>query len=158
MKFSLDSTFEILQTTPKVLKALFGNVSENWINNNEGGNTWSPYQIVTHLIVCEKSLWMTRLKIILNNNKEAVFKMIDGRPLIANKSKTSITKLIVEFEDLRNENFNMLRSYNINNDMLSLSAMHPHLGKINLKQLISAWAVHDLNHLVFSVPPHGLHQ
>ena len=63
MKFNLPKTIEILERTPSVLDALLRNVSAEWVTCNEGGDTWSAYDIVGHLIYGEKTDWMPRTKI-----------------------------------------------------------------------------------------------
>lgn len=50
MQFILDMTIEILQQTPVTLRSLLQGLSETWILQNEGEGTWSPHDIVGHLI------------------------------------------------------------------------------------------------------------
>lgn len=63
--FQIDNAIEILQQTPDTLYNLLHGLSEGWILANEGANTWSPYDIIGHLIHGEKTDWMVRLQIIL---------------------------------------------------------------------------------------------
>ena len=53
MKFDLQKAIPVIERTPAVLHALLQGVSEEWIYGNEGENTWSPFDVVGHLIVCE---------------------------------------------------------------------------------------------------------
>jgi hypothetical protein len=48
MEFHLEQGKEILGRTPSTLDALLRHVSDPWIVNNEGPETWSPYDVVGH--------------------------------------------------------------------------------------------------------------
>ena len=73
MKYQIKKAIEILNQTPDTLKNLLGNLSVEWILNNEGINTWSPFDIVGHLIHGEETDWVVRTKIILNNERDKKF-------------------------------------------------------------------------------------
>jgi hypothetical protein len=147
MKFNIENALEILQNTPDVLKVLLNNVSVDWIENNEGGNTWSSYQVVAHLIHGEKTHWISRVRTILAGDENAVFKLFDSSFQFFNSKGKSISKLLDEFTELRNKNIEELKASKINNDLLLLKATHPEFGKVALKQLLAAWVAHDLNHI-----------
>ena len=63
MEFELEKSIEILKNTPQVIESILSGLSIDWIKNNEGINTWSPYDIVGHLIFGEKTDWMVRIKL-----------------------------------------------------------------------------------------------
>ncbi len=46
---------EILERTPDVLNRMLQNISAEWTSNNEGGQTWSVYDIIGHLIHGERT-------------------------------------------------------------------------------------------------------
>ncbi|MFY7671824.1 DinB family protein [Tenacibaculum sp. MEBiC06402] len=146
MSFNITKTIEILERTPKTLKSLLLGVSKEWIYNNEGENTWSPYEIVGHLIHGEKTDWIPRAKIILSNSENKTFEPFDR--FAQNKvEKKPIDELIKEFENLRKNNIKTLKSFQIDTNKLMQKGIHPELGDVNLKQLLSAWVVHDLGHI-----------
>ncbi|MEM6686080.1 MAG: DinB family protein [Bacteroidota bacterium] len=147
MKFSIEKSVEILQQTPETLKTMLSNVSQDWLYNNEGENTWSPYDIVGHLIHGEKTDWMVRAKIILSEEKDKTFVPFD-RFAQANDSKgKTIHDLLNEFKTLRTQNLNELATLQISENDLSKKGMHPALGEVNLQQLLATWTVHDLGHI-----------
>ena len=73
MKFSLDKSYEILERTPSVLRALLANLGDDWIMNNEGPETFSPYDVVGHLIHAEKTDWRDRATMILEHGTVKIF-------------------------------------------------------------------------------------
>jgi hypothetical protein len=50
MNFNLEKSMEILDRTPRVLHSLLDQLSVEWTTNSEGGETWSAYNIIGHLI------------------------------------------------------------------------------------------------------------
>lgn len=147
MKFELSKAKEILEQTPTTLRSLLSNLSEEWLKNNEGENTWSPYDVIGHMVHGEKTDWITRTKIILGDSENKKFEPFD-RSAHLNKSKeVDITALLGEFETLRSNNLQELESLHISEDDLTKKGIHPAFGEVTLAQLISTWAVHDLNHI-----------
>ena len=147
MKFSIEKALEILQNTPNILDVLLAEISYVWIENNEGENSWSPHNVVAHLVYGEKTHWISRVRTILAGNENQIFKLFNGSTQFSDSKGKSISVLIAEFKLLRNKNVNELKSYNISEQQLLLRATHPEFGKVPLKQLLSAWVVHDLNHI-----------
>ena len=68
MTFELHKTLEILERTPAVLESLLADLSDEWIMPNEGESTFSPFDVVGHLLHGEKTDWMARLQIILRDS------------------------------------------------------------------------------------------
>lgn len=147
MPFTLLQSLEILTQTPSTLHSLLSNLSKEWVYQNEGEQTWSPYDIVGHLIYGEKTDWMVRAQIILNNNQEITFKPFDRFAQFTESKNKSLTELLEEFKTLRAENIQQLKALSINNAHLNLKGVHPEFGEVTLEQLISTWVVHDLGHL-----------
>ncbi len=147
MNFELSKSLEILAKTPLVLDALLNGLSKEWIENNEGENTWSPFDIVGHLIFGEKTDWMVRIKTILSESENRLFEPFDRFAQLTENQEKTISELIHEFKELRKRNLNELNTLNITSNDLNRTGIHPEFGEVNLKQLISTWAVHDLGHL-----------
>ncbi len=147
MNFELSKSLEILAKTPLVLDALLNGLSKEWIENNEGENTWSPFDIVGHLIFGEKTDWMVRIKTILSESENKLFEPFDRYAQLTENQEKTISGLIHKFRDLRRRNLNELNALNITLNDLNRTGIHPEFGEVNLKQLISTWAVHDLGHL-----------
>ena len=147
MQFELKKGISILERTPKVLQALLGGLSDEWTSNNEGDNTWSPFDIVGHLIHGEKTDWTVRAEIIIGSEPNKKFKPFDRFAQFENSKGKSLKDLLNEFEALRVENLKKLKSLDISDKTYQLEGMHPELGVVNLKQLLSTWVVHDLGHI-----------
>lgn len=147
MKFNLPKTIEILERTPSVLDALLRNVSAEWVTCNEGGDTWSAYDIVGHLIYGEKTDWMPRTKIILSDCADKQFQPFDRFAQFTESKGKSMAQLLDEFKSLRIKNIGALRTKRLTDADLAKKGIHPALGDVTLSQLLATWAVHDLNHL-----------
>lgn len=147
MTFTLSKSLEILERTPSVLSNLLSGLSEEWINGNEGQNTWSAKQAVAHLIVCEETNWLPRVKIILFDNTNKTLEPISMTSHFDVAVHHTLDSLLHDFETLRKNGIEALKSYHLNDLDFIKSAFHPEIQEVNLKQLISTWAIHDLTHI-----------
>ncbi len=147
MQFNLDQSIEILGQTPLVLENLLIGLSEEWIQNNEGAETWSPYNIVGHLVHGEKTDWIPRAVIILSPNADKSFDLFDRFAQFRESEGKTLKQLLDEFKILRKQNIQHLRSMEITEADLEKVGKHPAFGAVTLKQLIATWMVHDLNHI-----------
>ncbi|WP_149277231.1 DinB family protein [Pareuzebyella sediminis] len=147
MTFSLKKSTAILRRTPKVLEALLKGHLREWTHHNEGQDTWSPYDIVGHLIEGEKTDWLVRAQIIMNDTKDNVFQPFDRFAQMNDKSQGSLDTLLKEFDSLRNHNLEALAALQLQASDFDKKGVHPELGEVTLRQLIATWAVHDLNHI-----------
>ena len=147
MKFDLSKTIEILDRTPTVLKSLLSNLNNDWVIQNEGPETFSPYDVVGHLIHGERTDWVVRAKIILTAGLEKPFTAYDRFAQFKESKGKTIQQLLDEFELVRKENIGWLQSIQLTEDDLDRKGMHPVLGEVSLRNLLSTWVVHDLTHL-----------
>jgi hypothetical protein len=147
MKHNLQDTTALLTHTPAALDALLRDLPETWTHRNEGENTWSAFDIVGHLIYCERTDWMPRVKTILQFGEAKTFEPFD-RAGFANESlHKSLGQQLDEFASLRSENLDQLRALNLQPKDLERRGQHPALGAVTLSQLLATWAAHDLTHL-----------
>lgn len=147
MNFTLTKSLEILERTPDVLNSLLQNLSYDWTSNNEGGETWSAYDIVGHLIHGEKTDWIPRAEIILSGKPDKSFERFDRFAQFKESKGKSLTVLLDEFKRLRKKNLAYLRSKKLTDKNLEEKGVHPDFGEVTLSQLLSTWVVHDLNHI-----------
>ncbi len=147
MKFNLDKSIEILQRTPFVIESLLSGLSAEWWRENEGENTWSPYEVLGHLIHGEKTDWVPRAKIILSNAESKTFVPFDRFAQNNWDQERPIEDLLKEFKALRMENLETLKSLQIDASKLVEKGTHPELGAVVLRELLSTWVVHDLGHI-----------
>jgi uncharacterized damage-inducible protein DinB len=147
MKYTSQKSIEILERTPAVLKALLANLSEEWIMNNEGPDTFSPYDVIGHLIHGEKTDWVTRAKIILEHGTSKPFTPWDRFAQYEESKGKTLQQLLDKFEAARNENMLWFKSLNLSETDLDKKGMHPVLGEVTLQNLLATWVVHDLTHI-----------
>jgi len=148
MNFNLKKSIEILERTPSVLETLLGGLSPEWTTQNEGENTWSPYDVIGHLIHGENTDWIPRTKIILEQGEDMAFVPYDRFAQFENSKGKSLQQLLSEFKKLRGFNIKALKKMNIRDEELELTGIHPEFREVTLGQLLSAWVVHDLGHIV----------
>ena len=147
MKYSLERSYEILERTPAVLQSLLAGLSDDWIMPNEGPETFSPYDVVGHLIHGEKTDWVPRAKMILEFGNTKTFERYDRFAQYEESNGKSLQQLLEEFEVIRRENMNWIKSLNLTEDDLGRRGMHPVLGEVTLRNLLATWVAHDLTHL-----------
>lgn len=148
MEFNLQLSIQILERTPQVLSVLLENLSEGWIHNNEGQDTWSPYDIIGHLIHGEQTDWIPRAKIILAQDpSNLTFTPFDRFAQFEESKGKTIDDLLATFANLRKQNIEELEALNISQSQFKLKGMHPELGEVTLAQLLATWVTHDLGHI-----------
>lgn len=147
MKFNLVRSIEILERTPAVLRTLLQNLHQDWTINNEGPETFSPYDVIGHLIHGEKTDWRVRTMMILEYGESKTFVPYDRFAQMEESKDKSIQQLLSEFGNLRADNLNWLKSLNLTGADFDKKGIHPSLGQVTLKQLLSTWVVHDLTHI-----------
>ena len=147
MKLNLCQSLEVLERTPAVLKQLLDGLSEDWLLQNEGPETFSPFDVVGHLLHGEKTDWMVRIRRILAHGTDKPFDPYDRFAQYEESKGKTITQLLEELEVLRKKNLVELRSLGITEADLEKKGMHPSLGEVSLRNLLSTWVVHDLTHI-----------
>lgn len=147
MKFDLNENIKILSRTPVILENILKGLDNKLICSNEGKGTWSPKDITAHLIQGEREDWIERAEIILSGGGDKRFKpFIRTAHNDISKNKT-IDQLLSEFKSLRKRNITILKSKNISRSDLSKTGIHPEFGIVTLRQLITTWVIHDLDHI-----------
>jgi hypothetical protein len=147
MRFDLQETIVLLSRTPSSLNALLRDLPPSWTVGSEGPKTWSPFDIVGHLIHGERTDWMPRVRMILEQGESRAFDPFDRLAQERESLGKSLPLLLDEFAQLRSENLDALRSMNLRPEDFSRRGRHPGLGVVTLSQLLATWAVHDLTHL-----------
>ncbi len=146
-EFNLDETIVVLTRTPATLDTLLRGLPETWVRSNEGKDTWSAFDIVGHLIVGERTDWITRARVILENGEARPFDPFDRFAQSRESQDKSLEQLLDDFARLRRENLAALKTLNLQPEDLGRRGRHPALGVVTLRQLLATWAVHDLTHV-----------
>ncbi|UCG50868.1 MAG: DinB family protein [Candidatus Latescibacterota bacterium] len=147
MEFELRSARDILARTPVVLTSLLQDLPDKWARQNEGPGTWSPFDIVGHLIHGELTDWIPRTRIILEHGAGKTFEPFDRFAQFEASKGKSLNQLLEEFTTLRKSSLIALDELDLATEHLELEGRHPDLGVVTLRQTLSTWVVHDLGHI-----------
>ena len=147
-RFVLGEAVAILSRTPRTLDALLRGLPDGWIAANEGGDTWSPFDVVGHLIHGERTDWMPRARIILQHGETQPFETSDRLAQFEESRGQTLGSLLDEFARLREANLRDLASLQLTDGDLDRRGRHPQLGVVTLGQLLATWVAHDLDHVV----------
>ena len=142
----LDDAIAILERTPAALAALLAGLRETWVRATEGDGTWSPYDVIGHLIHGERTDWIPRARHILAGETRA-FETFDRMAQFTESQGKSLDELLTTFADLRRENVAALIGMNLTETDFGRRGLHPELGEVTLGQLLATWVVHDLDHV-----------
>jgi hypothetical protein len=145
--FQLNAALEVLERTPATFQALLGGMSEVWTAPNEGPETFSAFDNLGHLIHGERTDWIPRAIIILEQGPNRRFEPYDRFAQYRESQGKTVTDLLDEFARLRSGNLATLRGWQISDRELALEGEHPSLGPVTLRQLLAAWVAHDLGHI-----------
>jgi hypothetical protein len=146
--FVMEEAVAILTRTPATLDALLRGLPDGWIAAHEGGETWSPFDVIGHLIHGERSDWMPRAKIILDHGQSRAFDKFDRFAQFEASKGRTLAGLLDEFARLRQESLRELTALNLTEADLDRRGRHPELGVVTLRQLLATWTAHDLDHVV----------
>ena len=146
--FVMEEAFAILTRTPATLDALLRGLPDGWIAAHEGGETWSPFDVIGHLIHGERTDWVPRARIILEHGEAQAFDKFDRFAQFAMSEGRTLASLLDEFAALRQESLGELAALQLTNADLERRGRHPELGVVTLGQLLATWVAHDLDHVV----------
>ncbi len=145
-RFALSEATTLLARTPEVLNAWLRGLPEGWLLAHEGGETWSPIDVLGHLIHGERTDWIPRVHRILEHGDSLAFEPFDRFAQFRDFIGRSVDELLDEFARARDANLRDLASLPID-AALDRPGLHPSLGVVRLRQLLAAWVAHDLDHV-----------
>ncbi len=146
-QFRLDEAVELLRNTPAALHAMLYGLSDTWADCDEGTDTWSPRDVIGHLIHGEEDDWIPRARIILERGQTRTFDPFDRFAFKQRIAHKTLGELVDDFAGLRQRNLEILAEINLAPEQLSLQGTHPEFGPVTLSQLIATWVAHDLSHI-----------
>ena len=147
MEFQLDHAKDILRRTPATLASLLQGLPDDWLFSNEGPDTFSPFDVVGHLIHGDETDWIPRAKIILEHGEDRPFEPFDRFAMFEKSKGKSLSELLDTFARVRGESLRQLEQMNLTPALLSRRGKHPELGIVTLSELLATWVVHDLGHV-----------
>lgn len=147
MKFELHDALALLEKTPGVLRSMLAGLDRSWTHSNYGKDTFSPFDVVGHLIAGERKDWLNRVKILLEHGESRPFDPVDRYAQFEDSRGKSLDHLLNEFERLRKSNMEALVKMGLTENDYTRRGVHPALGSVTLSNLLSTWVAHDLNHI-----------
>ena len=147
-RFSMPEAVAMLQRTPAVLDSMLSGLPDGWIRAHEGEQTWSPFDVVGHLIHGERTDWIPRAKIILEHGEARPFDTFDRFAQFTASEGRTLASLLDEFAALRKKSLDELAILGLTDIDLDRRGRHPELGVVTLRQLLATWVAHDLDHVV----------
>ncbi len=147
MEKSIRKSLEIITTTPAVISAMLHNLGDEWVNSNEGENTWTTKEVVAHLVVIEETDWLPRIRIILTEGVQKPFAPVDMQAHFEPARNNSMQELLNQFAVLRTRSIEELNGFNLQESDLLKTGLHPVIGEVTLQQLLATWVTHDLSHI-----------
>jgi hypothetical protein len=146
-RFTFDEATAILSRTPAALDAYLRGLPDVWITAHEGDGTWSPFDVVGHLIHGERTDWMGRARMILEHGESRTFEPFDRFAQFRDSEGRTLEGLLDEFATLRAQNLRDLAALELTDAHLDRRGRHPEFGVVTLRQLLSTWVAHDLDHV-----------
>ncbi|MEM8599650.1 MAG: DinB family protein [Bacteroidota bacterium] len=147
MVFDLDEALTLLACTPAVLDGLLRGLPDSWIAANEGPETFSPFDVVGHLIHGEETDWVPRARLIREHGASVAFEPYDRFAQAERFADATLPALLSRFAELRAANIATVEGWRLTDEDLAMEGRHPDLGIVTLRQLLATWTVHDLSHL-----------
>ena len=147
MKHILEETVNLLTRTPEVLNALLRGLPESWTQSNEGEGTWSPFEVVAHLIHAEHDNWIPRARTIVDHGESWPFAPFGREGDFEQSRRRTLAELLDEFAQARAESLRQLAAMELLPPDLEKKGNHPALGSVTQSELLATWAAHDLTHL-----------
>lgn len=147
MMYTLQHAIEVLSRTPQVLEAMLDGLSHEWLNGNEGPGTWSPREVMGHLIINEETNFLPRTKLILREGEPKTLSPINMTAHLERFGEVPVDQLLKMFRQLRTQNIRALEELAPSAGDLTRIAIHPKVGRVSLVNVLSTWVAHDLIHI-----------
>ena len=146
--FAVEDAAAILARTPTVVDAQLRGLPDEWTTAHEGENTWSPFDVVAHLIHADRTNWLARVRTILEHDDTRPFDDFQRFAHLETSKERTLASLLDEFAEVRAQSLEALTGFNLTEADLERRGGHPALGVVTLRQLLATWVVHDLDHMM----------
>ncbi len=147
MQPTLADSLALLSRAPATFNAQLRDLPAAFAHANEGADSWTPIDIVGHLISGERTDWLPRARIILQYGESRTFDPFNMQGHLREIEGKSLNQLLDEFAQFRASNVFELRAWKLQPADLGKRGVHPSQGVVTLSQLLATWAAHDLTHL-----------
>lgn len=147
MDFRFHDALPALRRTPHALRALLRDVPEPWSRGTEGAGTWSPFDVVGHLIHADRTNWIPRVEHMLRHGDAIPFPVFDREGMFDASRGRSLPDLLDTFENVRAGALARVAELGLTDADLARPGLHPDLGRVTLGQHLATWVAHDFDHL-----------
>jgi hypothetical protein len=147
MEFRFDDALPVLQRTPATLRALLHDLPSGWTDATEGPRTWSPFDVVGHLIHGERTDWLPRVEHMLAHGDAVTFPVFDREAMFDSSKGLTLGELLDTFDRLRTGNLAHLNRLALTDADLARRGRHPEFGVVTMGQHLATWVAHDLGHI-----------
>src|SRR5690606_4498504 len=122
-----------------------GGLPDPWVRCDEGPATWSPFDVIGHLIHGERTNWIPRARWIVEHGESKPFPGFDRFAMLEANRGRSLRGLLDEFVAARESSIDALRQLIASGvDPRTVRGSHPALGTVTLAELLATWVAHDL--------------
>ncbi len=142
MNFDLQIALPVLSRTPQVLDVLLRDLPYAWVSRTEDPDTWSPYDVVGHLIHGERTDWMPRTEHLLTHGEAVPFPPFDRFAQFEASKGRSLPELLDTFRELRADSLRRLAACGLTAADLNRTGLHPEFGRVTLGQHLATWVAH----------------
>lgn len=143
----MEETTALLWRTSAVLRELLVGLPESWLGEPDTPGGWTPRDVVGHLISAELENWIPRVQMILTEGTTRTFDGFDRFAHVERDAGVPLPALVERFASLRAQSLGRLAALVGGEADLDRRGLHPEFGEVTLGQLLSTWAVHDLDHV-----------
>ena len=147
MEFRFDEALTVLRRTPAVLRTLLADAPAAWTAATEGPGTWSPYDVVGHLIHGERTDWLPRIEHLLQHGDAVPFPPFDREAMFTASQGRPLSDLLDTFDRLRFDSLARIHALGLTDADLAKRGRHPEFGVVTLGQHCATWVAHDLSHI-----------
>jgi hypothetical protein len=147
MEFRFDEAMPVLRRTPRVLRELLRDLPNTWTDATEGSGTWSPFDVIGHLIHGERTNWVPRVEHILKYGESVVFPTFDRQAMFNTSKGRTLGELLDEFEQARTDSLTRLVTLALTDADLEKRGRHPEFGGVTMREHLATWLAHDLGHI-----------
>lgn len=147
IELRMTDVVENLRRTPATLDAWLRGRPEPWLRRREGPDSWSPHEVIGHLVHGERTDWLPRLRQMLEGRGDVPFEPFDRFAMLRESRDRTTEELLGDFATLRAENLAEIEEMDLGPDALEMSGTHPDLGAVTVRQLLATWVAHDLTHI-----------
>jgi hypothetical protein len=147
MDYRFDDALPVLRRTPDVLDTLLRDLPASWIAATEGPDSWSPFDVVGHLIHGDRTDWVPRIEHVLRHGDTLSFPPFDREAMFETSRGSSLADLLGTFRSVRDESIETVVSLALTEADLERRGRHPEFGVVTLRQHLATWVAHDLDHI-----------